>query len=443
VHAVDAMIRTLNRGPGGPVTSAAIDAVVTTGDAIDNAQWNETEMFLALFDGGRVRLTSGETAYEGVQSRHWPGRAFWRPDGGDDIWREQLGFPTYPGLLERAMAEFNAPGLMLPWLACYGNHEALAQGVGAMTDALREFLVGGVKPTALPQQLATTAQFRPDEMFMSAPERFTTGPHRAIRPDADRRHIGRHEFVEAHFRDGGLPFGHGFSVENRREGTAYYSYDLPTTRLIALDTNYVIGGADGSVDSDQLCWLEERLVEVHSTYLAADGSIVQTGNEDRLVAVFSHHGSDTLTSRHAIDPSDGHGAPALLRLLHRFGNVVLWLNGHTHTNAIRAQPNPRHSGAGLWEVTTCAIVDWPCQARIVELVDNGDGTLSIACTMLDHDSRIDPGGGGDLDLASLHRELAGNVPWSGFDSGTSGAAHDRNVELRLRAPFPLERLKSG
>ena len=80
---------------------------------------------------------------------------------------------------------------------------------------------------------------------------------------------------------------------------------------------------------------------------------------------------------------------------------------------------------------------------MVELVDCADGALAIVCTMVDHDSPLGPGRGRHVtatDLAALHRELAGNVPWSGFDSPRSGTPADRNVDLRLPAPFPLRRL---
>ncbi len=126
--------------------------------------------------------------------------------------------------------------------------------------------------------------------------------------------------------------------------------------------------------------------------------------------------------------------------LHRFPNVVLWLNGHTHTNAVRSRRDPADPARGFWEVSTSAIADWPCQTRLVELVDCG-GYLSIVCTMVDHDTPLAPRSlqTGD-DLASLHRELAANVPFWGAELGRAGTATDRNVELRIPSPFPLNRL---
>ena len=80
VHAVDATIRTLG-AVHGPATSVPLQLAVTTGDAIDNAQWNELQTFLTLFEGGVVSPDSGGPGYEGVQELDWPGEVFWRPDG--------------------------------------------------------------------------------------------------------------------------------------------------------------------------------------------------------------------------------------------------------------------------------------------------------------------------------------------------------------------------
>jgi metallophosphoesterase (TIGR03767 family) len=440
-HAVDATLRTLG-AVHGPATGLPLQLAVTTGDAIDNAQWNELQAFLALFDGGVVSPDSGGPGYEGVQSLDWPGDIFWRPDGagpeGPDFFRREFGFPDCPGLLQRALREFSAGGLGLPWLSCFGNHEALTQGVGTQTPGLASALIGGRKPTDL------SAGFDHDqalELFTTRPEMFMAGPTRPVTPDAFRRPITRRDFVDAHLRADSRPFGHGFSERNRLDGTAYYVYDTPAVRFIALDTNCLAGGAGGCLDREQARWLEARLSEVHSAHRGPDGSEIRTDRYDRLVVVFSHHGTETLDNTRG-----GHAGPygepllgaGLLGLLHRFPNVVLWLNGHTHTNAVRLRRDPSDPARGFWEVTTCALVDWPCQTRVVELVDHGE-YLAIVTTMVDHDTPTAPRKLETADeLASLHRELAANVPRD--VAALAGAPGDRNVELRIIPPFPLERL---
>jgi hypothetical protein len=75
----------------------------------------------------------------------------------------------------------------------------------------------------------------------------------------------------------------------------------------------------------------------------------------------------------------------------------------------------------------------------VEIVERGE-ELSIFCTMLDHDTPPGPKSLTDIvDLAALHRELAANMPFAGMDSTRPGTHADRNVELRIAAPFRLSR----
>ncbi len=441
-QAVDATIRTLG-AVHGPATGLPLRLAVTTGDAIDNAQWNELKAFLALFDGGRVSPDSGGPDYQGVQSVHWPGDIFWRPDGpgpgGPDFFRREYGFPHYPGLLRRALREFSAGGLSVPWLSCFGNHEGLNQGVGIQTPDLAGALTGDRKPTGL------AADFDHDralELFTERPEMFMAGQFRHVTPDPFRRPISRRDFVDAHLRSSSRPFGHGFGERNRLDGTAYYAYDTPAVRFITLDTTCLAGGAAGCLDRRQARWLESQLTEVHSAYRGSDGSEVRTPHQDRLVILASHHGTDTLNNTRGAHAGPGGeplvGAADLLALLHRFPNVVLWLNGHTHTNTVRARRDPADPARGFWEVTTCAVVDWPCQTRVVELLDHGE-YLSIVTTMVDHDTPATPASVETVDdLAALHRELATNVPWD--ITAMAGAASDRNVELRVIPPFPLKRL---
>jgi metallophosphoesterase (TIGR03767 family) len=442
-HAVAATLQTISAA-AGPVTRMSPALAITTGDAIDNAQWNEMQVFLDLLDGGQVRPGSGGPGYAGPQSRVWPDDIFWRPDGdgaaGPDIFTREFGFPRHPGLLAAAMREFSSPGLAIPWLSSFGNHEGLIQGVGQVTPALAAALTGDRKPLSLPDGFDHEQAL---ELFTHHPEAFLAGPDTVVPADPGRRPITRQDFVEAHFRPGSRPFGHGFTEQNRREGTAYYVHDTPAVRFIALDTNCAVAGAAGAIDSTQARWLADRLAEVHAHYQGPDGEQIRTGNEDRLVVVFSHHGLDTITSTLPVArPAAGPllGAPQIEGLLHRFGNVVLWLNGHTHTNTIRARPNRSRPGRGFWEVTTCAIVDWPCQARLVELTAH-DGYLSITCTMIDHDSPLAAQSlDRDEDLAALHRELAANMPFAGAHTARPGTPGDRNVELLLAEPFPLTQL---
>lgn len=379
-HAIDAMVRTINRVDGGPLTGAPVQMVVMTGDAIDNTQHNELMSFFALMNGGAVQPDSGAPGYEGVQLASWPVDIYWKPDGptDTDLFQSKFGFPAHPGLLTRAMERFQAEGLQAPWLSCYGNHEQLSQGVGMVTPALADAMLGSRKPIALPPGFDLNQAV---EIFVKSPERFMAGDAIDVAPDPERRTISRTEF-----------------------GSTRYGHEMGAVRFITLDTVCYTGGAEGSIDAPQLRWLEEQLSECLDQY----------------VVILSHHGYDELSN-----PRGERRADQLLELLLRHQNVVLWLNGHIHANRI----TPRGNGGdkhGFWEVTTSSIVDWPCQARVVEIFRAGDGLLAIACAMLDHE------GGG---LAGLHRELAANVPSRGFGSGREGTAVDRNVELLLTDPF--------
>ncbi|HEY6117496.1 MAG TPA: metallophosphoesterase [Candidatus Dormibacteraeota bacterium] len=402
-HAIAAMVRSINGLDAGPLTRLEPQLVVFTGDAVDNTQRNELSNFLALFSGGTVRPDTGAAGYEGVQRTDWPGDIYWKPEGvaEADYFQRGLGFPERGGLLEEAMQPFESEGLRLPWIGCYGNHEQVCQGVGVVTPALARAMVGSSKPVRLPPSIEPD---RAVEDFTEHPELFMRGESIEVTPDPERRPISREEFVDAHVRAG----GHGFTDRS------YYVHDAEHVRFVALDTVCDAGGADGSIDPDQLHWLERRLEEVHSKFRSRDGTLLQTGNRDRLVVVLSHHGY-----AHLANPRGGKRADELVRLLQRFGNVVLWLNGHTHINKVVRRGD-------LWEVTTGSIVDWPSQARVVELFETGDGELAIGCTMLDHDGE---------GLAGLHRELAANVPWRGFDDGSDGGPQDRNAVLLLPKPF--------
>ncbi len=90
-------------------------------------------------------------------------------------------------------------------------------------------------------------------------------------------------------------------------------------------------------------------------------------------------------------------------------------------------------------MTTASHIDWPQQARIIELVET-DAAWRSCCTVIDTAAPAGYGGSGTPDeLAALGRELAAN-DWqlsflinSGGGAG-AGTAADRNVILPIEWP---------
>ncbi len=84
---------------------------------------------------------------------------------------------------------------------------------------------------------------------------------------------------------------------------------------------------------------------------------------------------------------------------------------------------------------------------MIELIDNGDGTISLVLTMLDHDGPPNPGGpkpdGGlgavgnqVLKLSSIGRELGYN-DYQGSRGATGDEVSDRNAIIVFDRPWPF------
>jgi metallophosphoesterase (TIGR03767 family) len=431
-HVADAMVRQLNAIKAGPVTGKPLALAIQTGDNSDNSQLNEVRWNIDVLDGGTLQVDSGDPSrWEGVQDDDpaYYDPAYWHPHGapagkGADLPRSQRGFPVVPGLLDAARRPFRTPGLDIPWYSAFGNHDGLSQGnFPAATLQLDVVAQGALKVISPPAGLSAAAvvnALQAGSLPALLSSLALTPGVRLVTSDPQRRLLSKREFVEEHFRTTGTPVGHGFTADNRARGTGYYTFDKGLCRFVVLDTVNPNGYADGSIDQAQFDWLKATLA----------------ASRDRLVMVFSHHTSDTMTNSLVVTGGDLSprvlGSAVLAELLSH-EQVIAWVNGHTHRNQI--WPRPRPGGGGLWEINTASHIDWPSQSRIIEVVDNRDGTLSLFTTVVDHAGPASYAGHVDdpVHLAGLARELAAN-DWHNRGDGYRGAANARNCELLLPAP---------
>ncbi|MFP5310609.1 MAG: TIGR03767 family metallophosphoesterase [Actinomycetes bacterium] len=455
----DAMIRRLNTIAVGPIAGRPFDVAVSTGDNIDNQQVNELDWFIGVLDGGRpVEPNSGDLErYEGVQDTDATTYDvhYWHPDPiddprGPDRYKSVFGFPDMPGLLEAAIAPFTPEGLRIPWYSAYGNHDGLVQGNAPQNAVFTAISTGPLKITSRPAGVTSADLI--DGLQAQEPgalAALASAPGRPVTPDARRAYVSPQEWIQAHLDSStaARSNGHGYAEDALESGILHYTFPIADGVLgISLDTTNRGGSPQGSVGQAQLDWLEARLVETHGRHLDAGGAEVVTGNEDQLVVLFSHHNIASLNAP-IPDPEMPDDArvtgDVVLELLHRFPNVVAWVNGHSHVNRVIERPDPAGVTGGFWEVITAAHVDAPQHSRIVELVDNADGTLSIHVTVVDHAGPAQADVAADvLALASISRELAFNDP-QGDVAGALGEPGDRNVELVMAAPFDLAGLGGG
>ncbi|SMD13517.1 TIGR03767 family metallophosphoesterase [Kibdelosporangium aridum] len=442
-HGAAALIKRVN-SIKGPYTGRAFDFVLSTGDNTDNHEIVELEWFLTLLNGGTITPNTGDPArFEGVQNSG--STLYWNPASSVADMYKDKGFPLMPELLANAIKPFTSPGLNRPWYSVFGNHDDSVQGTfpsgvplvdGIYTGSVKIEGFSSQSDAAKLAQAMRNSPLKAVELLLNF-----RGPIRRVTPDARRRPFTPKEYVAAH-RDprntGPGPVGHGFGPANATGRDLYYTFQIASGVVgIGMDTTNRAGLADGSLGDGQFKWVERTLKAGSSRYYDTKGNLVRTSAADTLFVLFSHHTSTSMDNllpdpTNLLEPRrDG---AALVALLNRFPNVVAWVNGHSHRNAITA-----HRGAtpeqGFWEINTASHIDYPQHARIIELTDNGDGTLSLFTTLIEADSpyEADYGDGSPAGLASLYRQVSLNDLHA--DPGLMGGTVDRNTELVLAKPF--------
>jgi metallophosphoesterase (TIGR03767 family) len=481
---IDAAIRQIDRfTSASPVAQgggarAQMDFALSSGDNADNQQYNENVWVRQLLEGGQplspnsgVRSNYNECSsisdaaltlrdffgapnepiYTGVQDfgdQTVDTSTFYDPNQPRGTYAD---WPRWSGLMNRAQQTFTPVGVRrgataVPTYVANGNHDGLVQGNQASTSTIEGIALGCIKPVV------------PSLEFGSIIESLTF----FVRPDQNRRHVDKAQ-LKAVFAAGSQADGHGFGLVSSTENTAsrgaasYYAWDpKPGVRFIALDTvsegGVIALSADGNLDDPQYRWLSNEITAAEAAR--------------KLIVVFAHHPIRSLTANvsdetaPACTTNDSHGhdrnpgcdrdprssTPIHLgadvqSLFNAHHNVVAYVTGHTHENKVFACGSATGCPAGTanwWEINTASEIDWPQQSRLIELMDNGDGTLSIFGTLLDHSATYEVPAAGSASgfsvdqLGAVSRTLSYNDPQANL--GATGAAQDRNVELVVDDP---------
>jgi metallophosphoesterase (TIGR03767 family) len=246
---------------------------------------------------------------------------------------------------------------------------------------------------------------------------------RSVTPDEGRAPFTPAEYLQAHLdpaHTGPGPVGHGYSQANLAAQTQYYTFRIADDLLgVSIDTTDPGGHYEGSLGTAQLKWLERTLRAAEK-------------NKEHVI-VFSHHNSKKMRNLNEDPNHPGerrHSGDEVLALLGSHRSTLAWVNGHSHKNDIT--PHSAPDGRSFWEISTASHIDFPQLARVIEVVDNHDGTVSLFTTLIESAAphRTDFTDLSQTGLAALYRELSFNAP--GRRDTLTGELGDRNTELVLR-----------
>jgi 3',5'-cyclic AMP phosphodiesterase CpdA len=381
----EAHVRTAQRI--SDLSTRPFDFAVIAGDLTDTTQKNELDWMITALNGGVID-----------------------PDSGIDD-------DPIPGPGNDYNDPFFSDGLDAPWYAALGNHDVLhVGGFGLITDTLRQaaqgdhLFTGGALSGIWGGYVAGDT---PDHKVILDASIITPA-------DPDRLPLNETEFLQALHDAGGAPPGHGFTQSDVTARKGYFSvYPVAgkPIKMIVLDSTDAaedsLGIAQsGSMDSTQFSWLHEELVSAAANH--------------ELVIVVSHHRLADFHNQSEVP------AQMIKDLLVSSKNVILHLTGHGHTDSKTLQTVSGEDG--YWELMTASTIDFPLQSRVLELVDERNGYLSIYVTNFDHNSD-------EATLASKARQLAaGKLAFgtTGFNGDTvafwAREVQAQNLLLRVALP---------
>jgi metallophosphoesterase (TIGR03768 family) len=362
-HVLDAAVQTIN----AVHKQAPFDFGISLGDAANNTQHNELRWYIDVLDGQLIQPSSGDHK-------------------GAEIWDYQK--------------PYQAAGLdkSIKWYQVIGNHDQFWMGSAPVTDYIREALVG---PDILSLGEITTIPPVFDPLFGGGfyymgtidgsteyGELIDAGPNptsTTVTADPGRYSLSVKNWMREFFNTTSKPAGHGFTPQMIRDEFACYSFhpkaDIPIKVIVLDDTDKVGGGAAGSLDRNRFKWLKKQLDEGEA---AGELMIICAHIPIRPYAQQPPEEGDPWALWSLWDPISEISEDELLATLHTYKNLILWLSGHVHRNAITPQPSPNDDPEyGFWEVETSSLRDFPQMFRRFDIVRNPDNNISIFALNID------------------------------------------------------------
>jgi metallophosphoesterase (TIGR03768 family) len=356
-HVLDAAVQTVN----ALHAKRPFDCGIFLGDAINNTQFNELRWYIDTIDGRDVTPNSN---------------------------RQSVAAADY-------LRPFKASGLdkSIPWYQVLGNHDHFWSGVYPPTERIRKTLVGEYVLN-VGNVVKDRANIDGHGFYTGVVDGSTAygkvidgGPEAAlgtppkINANPDRRSVARNEWIAEFFKTQSKPAGHGFERDSATTGFACYSFEpkanLPLKVIVLDDTEKDDGvfgknatGASGCLDPKRYDWLV--------------GELDRGQAEGKLMIVAAH--VPIGIGSYMWDPASSPTESTLIAKLHTYPNLIMWISGHRHYNAVTALPSPdpvKHPELGFWVVETASLRDFPQQFRLFDIYRNSDNNISIAVTNVD------------------------------------------------------------
>jgi 3',5'-cyclic AMP phosphodiesterase CpdA len=289
-------------------------AVVETGDLIDNAQSNELREALAILSGGRVDPNSGAPGYQGVQAAS---------DADPYYYRPEVDPPRHPGLLAAAERPFDSPGLRAPWYPVIGNHEVGVQGNLTPTPETQAIATGSRKLVTLNAAARGVVRSRRLEAISALLRRGLPGRSIQVAPDPGRRELSPAEVARRlggihysfplgpHVR--GIVFGGRLRALLRAAGdepvVVFSHKPLPEAALAVLDGDpHVVAAIHGDTHRNSI---QQR----HHYWVIGTSSLADYPQQARAFALYRAANGRLILQTWMIDPDPGDRLAAVSRQL--------------------------------------------------------------------------------------------------------------------------------